>query len=260
MAQQAQQTDQTFQFPMLNIPLSVGKIKDHLNQSTKFLHACKANSTELRYKCYHDMVAIYENDNDTTTMKESQRKSKIVQKAIESEKCRAIYRKIRKILQPTTNGALTRIMVPCLTTTTELPQDFQTFLATTSEDNIQWDSILNKESIDYNLLRFNRNHFRAASASPCGSGLIHDELTFTSLSAQVKELLNGTIPLQWYGNDEILREFLTSFAIPPKIKTMPPIQTTITEDKPKIWILQMERNDDHIAIPTASRSLQSNHN
>jgi hypothetical protein len=74
MAQQVQQKDQTFQFPMLNIPLSVGEIKDHLNQSTEFLHTCKANSTELRYKCFHDMVAIYENNNDTTTMKELQRK------------------------------------------------------------------------------------------------------------------------------------------------------------------------------------------
>ena len=233
MAQQAQQKDQTFQFPMLNIPLSVGEIKDHLNKSTKFLHTCKANSTELRYKCYHDMVAIYENDNDTTTMKESQRKSKIVQKTIKSEQCRAMYRKIRQILQPTTHGALTRIMVPRLKTTTELPEDFQKFLETTAEDNIEWDSILNKESIDYNLLRFNRNHFRAASASPCGSGQIHEELTFTSLSEPAKELLNGTIPPQWYGNDELLREFLTSFAIPPKIQTMPSIPTTITEDDVK---------------------------
>jgi hypothetical protein len=144
-----------------------------------------------------------------------------------------MYRKIRKILQPTTHGALTRIMVQCQKTTTELPEDFQTFLATTAEDNIEWDSILNKESIDDNLLRFNRNYFRAASASPCGSGLFHDKLTFTSFSAPAKKLLNGIIPPLWYGNDELLREFLTSFAIPPKIKTIPPIQTTITEDDVK---------------------------
>ncbi len=129
---------------MLNIPLSVGEIKDHLNQSTEFLNTCKANSTELRYKCYHDMVAIYENhDNDTTTMKELQRKSKIVQKTIKSEQCRTMYRKIRKILQPTTHGALSRIMVRRQKTTTELPEDFQTFLATTAADNIEWDSIVN---------------------------------------------------------------------------------------------------------------------
>ena len=177
------------------------------------------------------MVAIYENDNDATSMKESQRKGKIVQETIMSEQCRSMYRKFRQILKPTTHGTLSQITVPRLKTTNELPEDYyQQFLDTTTKDNIEWDSILSKEFNDYNLLRFNRNHFRAALASPCGYGQIHEELTFTSLSKPAKELLDGTIPPQWYGNDAHLREFLTSFAITPKIKTMPPIQTTITED------------------------------
>ena len=96
----------------------------------------------------------------------------------------------------------------------EPPTNFQEFLATTDNTEIQWDSLLDQRSIDADLLRFKRNHFRAAEASPCCHGLIHNKLTYSSLSPAAKHLLQKNIPQDWYGEDDLLREFLTSFAIP----------------------------------------------
>jgi hypothetical protein len=42
------------------------------------------------------------------------------------------------------------------------------------------------------------------------------------------DLLSGSIPPTWYGNDALLREFLTSFIVPDHIKTIPPIPTLFT--------------------------------
>jgi hypothetical protein len=104
-------------------------------------------------------------------------------------------------------------------------QTSKNFLSTTDDSEIQWDSVLDQTSIDANLLRFNR---RAVSASPCGHGVIHDKLTFNSLSKEASDLLSGSIPAEWHGDNGLLREFLTSFAIPDRIKNIAPIKTTFT--------------------------------
>ncbi len=138
-----------------------------------------------------------------------------------------MFANIRTTVKPQTNGSLSKIQVPRHRNTTECPENYQDFLSHTSEDDIVWDSLLDQSAIDKNLLRLNRQHFRAAAASPCGHGTIHDQLTFTSLSPVAKALLEGTIPPDWYGNDELLREFLTSFIIPDSTKHLPPIDTSI---------------------------------
>ena len=99
-----------------------------------------------------------------------------------------------------------------------------------------------QKSIDLNLLRFNRNHFRAASAFPCGQGIIQEKVTFISLSQPAKDLLNGLIPQEWYGNDELLQEFLSSFAKPESINTMDPISTHITEEDVKFGFGKWEES------------------
>ena len=106
-------------------------------------------------------------------------------------------------------------------------------MSTTDEDDIIWDTLLDKESIETSLLKYNRNSFRAAAASPCGSGRIHKRLTFSSLSRDAADLLAGTIPDDWYGDDDTLREFLTSFAIPDSVKDTKAIPLDITADDVK---------------------------
>lgn len=78
------------------------------------------------------------------------------------------------------------------------------------------------------MVLFNKEVFRAAATSPCGHGVIHDALTFTSLSPEAEDLLKGIVPLEWHGNDQLLREFLASFAIPNTIQDKEPINISIS--------------------------------
>jgi hypothetical protein len=97
-------------------------------------------------------------------------------------------------------------------------------------EEILWETIVDRDEIDQHILHYNRDSFRAASESPCGHGIIHDALTFTSLSPESEALLAGTIPEAWYGTNNYLREFLASFAIPPHVKLNGEIPTSISDE------------------------------
>ena len=98
----------------------------------------------------------------------------------------------------------------------------------TSPDNIVWDTVITQSEIEAHLLTFNREAFRAASESPCGHGVIHDALTFTSISPESEAMLNGIIPPDWYGDNDLLREFLASFQIPDSVLAADPIPTKVS--------------------------------
>lgn len=225
---QTQQQDPTFILPFLDIPLPVSEIHTQLKLTKITLKTSQCNSLALRYRCYTDLLATYANDKDPSTQKESERRAKIVTNTIKSEQCRAMYANIRATVKPSNTGSLSCLLVPHHQQDTELPHNFQEFLASTPTDELHWATLLDKTTIDSNLLRFNREHFRAAAASPCGHGKIHEQLTFSSLSGEAASLLDGNIPKEWIGNDELLREFLTSFIIPDSIKHLPDISTELT--------------------------------
>ena len=227
----ASQHNPEFCLPFKNLALTLTETRYQLQEATKTLKLRQQDSVELRYRSYTDLLAVYENDQNPTTKSESNRKAKIVANTIRSEQCRAMFNNIRQVVKSTNTGGLTKIQVPRHKNHPNYPKDYQTFLAETTEEDIIWDTLLDKQSINTNLLRYNRNSFRAAAVSPCGHGKIHDHLTFNSLSLEAAELLSGTIPADWYGDDELLREFLTSFAIPESVKATAPIPTDITNDQ-----------------------------
>jgi hypothetical protein len=45
-----------------------------------------------------------------------------------------------------------------------------------------------------------------------------------------EELLQGRVPPEWHGNNDLLQEFLASFAIPQNVKEAEAIKTEISED------------------------------
>jgi hypothetical protein len=228
--QQIAQHNASFWLPFLGIHLTSTEIKAHINQAERHLKKCQKDSQGLRHRCYHDILAMYANDDSP----EIKRKFRFVHNTIKSEQCRSMYKNIRNTVKPQQYGGLHCIMAPRHKDSINPPSDYQAFLSTTEDKDIKWDTILDKKTIETNLIRFNRNHFRAASASPCGGkGAIHDQLTFTSLSPHALEMLNGNIPDTWYGNDKLLREFLTSFTIPDRIKDIDPISIEITTDDVK---------------------------
>ena len=228
MEQQTQHHDTTFILPFRDIPLPLSEIQHQLKHAKQALKSSQSNSLDLRFRCYTNMLAVYEADTNPSSKRESTRKAKIVLNTIKAEQSRTMYTNIRNTVKPNTNGSLAHLLVPHHKTSPDLPDNFQEFLASTDKENVQWDSILDKTSINRNLLRFNREHFRAAATSPCGHGLIQDTLSFTSLTPEADALLKGTLPQSWHGNDNLLREFLTSFIIPDDIKHLPQIPSNVT--------------------------------
>jgi hypothetical protein len=230
--QLVQQTNPMFVLPLRSLQLTKDQVTSNLNEAATHLRTCQKNSIELRFQSYADLLATYENDRNPDTKKKSERNACIVRKTIRSEQSRTMFQNIRSVVKPTETSSLNKLMLPRhKDTPATYPKDFQSFLQNTDPDDIIWDTVLDQATIESNLLRYNRNSFRAAAASPCGHGTIFRGLTFNSLSRESEELLSGTIPAHWYGQDHILREFLTSFAIPDNVKTNPAgISTDITED------------------------------
>jgi len=89
--------------------------------------------------------------------------------------------------------------------------------------------VLSRQDIEAHLLSFNKEAFRAAAESPCGHGVIHDALQFTSLSPEAEDLLNGIIPSTWHGDNKLLKEFLASFKIPDTVLAAGPITISISQ-------------------------------
>ena len=103
-------------------------------------------------------------------------------------------------------------------------------LQSTAPSDVVWEKVIDRVAIERQILRYNRDSFRAAAESPCGHCHIHDELTFTSLSPAATALLAGHIPPSWNATSPTLKAFLASFAIPPDVLSAPPISTTFTDD------------------------------
>jgi hypothetical protein len=101
LQEQVKQSDPRFQFPFLYDKLSIDDIRKHLNQATKDLETIQQGSTEQRFQSYQDLLAIYKADTDPTTRPESNRKAKIVQRTIKTEKIRAMFRKIKNTMTQT---------------------------------------------------------------------------------------------------------------------------------------------------------------
>ena len=100
----------------------------------------------------------------------------------------------------------------------------------TQHDSMLWETIIDRPELERHILNYNQESFRAAASSPCGHGVMHDALSFTSLSSASQQLLRGELPPEWKVDDAQLRELLASFAIPEHVRDQPPINTTVTAD------------------------------
>jgi hypothetical protein len=228
--QQIQTHDSCFILPNLGERLSIEEIRQNYNRSSREFRKQQKSSIPSRMKCYYDLLEEYEDDENPETKQESQRKAKIVQRTIASETCRGTFRNIRNVVNPNETTGIAKLLVPKAPTGSNIPEDVYNFLQTTDTSDLLWETVIEKKEIERHLLEYNRTSFRAASESPCGHGIIHDAITFSSLSQASIDLLLGDVPPAWYGDDEALREFLASFAIPEKIRHDTPITSVITAD------------------------------
>ena len=185
--------DKSFQLPEHGIPLDQATVRKHLNASQKALRKLQSSSTDLRIKSYQDLVAAYDADTNHRTIPESRRKAKIANRTIQSEARKRLFGLLRQVVKPSEFSALAKLQIPRSSEATGItpPDNVHQVLKHTSPDNLIWDTIIDKQDIESHLLQYNREAFRAAAESPCGHGLIHDALTFTSLSPDAAALLQG---------------------------------------------------------------------
>ena len=167
---------------------------------------------------------------DPRTQAESRRKVKILQNTIDGESIRQVFGNLRTIVKPTETSSLSKLLIPEQNDLDSNSLSSYRITQDTPIDEISWETVVDRTAIDRHLLQYNRDSFRAASSSPCGHGVIHDALTFSSLSEESEALLAGTIPDEWCGSDNHLRQFLASFAIPSNVKSNEEIPTSISHD------------------------------
>ena len=232
-------TTQRIYFPLQHLDLSTIEIAKFWKQAKQSLKKLQQEARELRYRSYEELLQAYEAD---VYNPESARRAKIVRSTLRTEKCRAMYRQIRVSVKPIQEnvGGLKSIQIPQIPDKSNngepTMQDWDTiyeWLAAHPEGPCRWDSVIDRNEVEQHLLSYNKSSFRAAAASPCGTGTILDDLKFSTLSPAGTNLLNGEFPHQWHGSDKLLRELLISFAAPTSVQESKPISTSITEDDVK---------------------------
>jgi hypothetical protein len=226
--QQIQTYDPDFVLPCLGETLTLTVIREHFNRATRAFRRCQEDSVPLRMKCYLDLLDTYEDDMNPDTKGESQRKATIVRRTLDSETLRGTFRNIRRVVNPTETSGLTKLMIPRSPTAHTAEEDVYRLVQETDPNDLIWETIIDRADIERQLLLYNRNSFRAAAESPCERGLIHDAITFSSLSPASTSILAGEIPYEWSSNDQALREFLASFTVPDPVLNGPAIPTEIS--------------------------------
>ena len=229
---QIREKDPTFTFPLRKEVLSTERIRKEFNKASAAFRKCQQSATPMRLRCYQSLLEQYEDDRNPDTIDECRRKARIVQHTIDGEVLRGKFRDIRRVVKPTANTSLSKILIPRLPFQDE-PDDMaetHRLLQQTDPVDLIWETVVEREQLERTLADYNRHSFRAASESPCGHGLIHDSLTFSSLSPASINLLEGETPQEWHNNDVILRAFLASFTVPDTVRSAGDIPTEITNE------------------------------
>ena len=223
----------SFTFACLDEALTLGQVREYFNRANRHFRKCQRQATSLPHQAYHDLLALYEDDNDPNTKQDSIRKVRIVSNTLAGECTRSTFANIRRVVKPTTTSSLSKVMIPGASETFDPATDsvYQHLQSNTHQDTMMWETIVERPELERHILNFNRESFQAAASSPCGHGIIYDALTFTSLSPASEQLLRGEIPPEWNVDDVQLRELLPSFAIPEHLRDQPPFRTAITEEE-----------------------------
>ena len=185
------QHDPKFRFPHRNSDLPAAEIRTHLNQATKSLRRIQQASDDHRQSTLYDLLAAYESGQTSLSPSESRRRARIVRRTLTTEACRGTFANIRHQIKPEERSGLQYINVPAEPLSTNL-STYQ-YLQQSFTPDILWERVVDRETIEKQILQYNRESFRAAASSPCGHGIIHDELTFTSLSPAAAQFLRGCI-------------------------------------------------------------------
>jgi hypothetical protein len=95
LLQSAQQHTPSFQFPFINVSLSVSDILVNWKSSKQTLREAQATSRDLRFRSYSALLSTYEDDNDPITRPESLRRARILKNTMRTEAIRTKFRNIK---------------------------------------------------------------------------------------------------------------------------------------------------------------------
>lgn len=141
-------------FCLPSAPISVDDIKSHLKAAEAHMRKCQKDSIDLRFRSCVDLLATYDKDTNPYTKSESNRKAKIVCNTLKSERCRAMHCNIRMVAKPSSHGGLTKRLLPRHRDSPTYPENFQELLKNTKEADIIWDTVLDKDTINANPLKY----------------------------------------------------------------------------------------------------------
>jgi hypothetical protein len=229
IARTIQKHDPDFQLPQLNQrKLPKPHLEHQFNLAAQQYRQLSTQAQSLRELSLQDLLQRYLSDEDPTTHEESRRRAKIVERTMRTESLQAYFKEIGNQTKTHQSGSVTKLLIPHH----KDPQVDQQYhpeevFTKFSPSDIVWEHVLDKETIERELLTFNRRSFRKAAASPCGHGVIHDSLGFHGLNPAATSVLDGVIPPNWNIQDPILLEFFKSFARPPQAIANP-INSEIT--------------------------------
>jgi hypothetical protein len=125
-----------------------------------------------------------------------------------------------------TQNGISKILVPSIPGEQINSQsNLQHILETHTDDDIFWETVIDRKEMEEYLLRYNQRLFQAgASISPCGHRPIYEAMKFTGVSLPADQLLSGTIPPEW--DTDHTRLLMISYCCSPdRIKVKRP-QTT----------------------------------
>ena len=204
---QIQVHDPSFAFPYLAITLPEESIRTEFYKATDAFRKCQKNSRPLRMRTYEELLEKYEKDMNSTTMSESRRKAKIVRDTIDGEVLRTKFRDIRCIMRPSTSASLSKLLIPRRANAQQpdSTEIYNLLQNTAEEDCLVWETVVERDQLERHLLDYNRVSFRAAAESPCGHGVIHDAITFSSISPASVQQLAGQVPADWHQDDGDLK-------------------------------------------------------
>ena len=119
---------------------------------------------------------MYESGSSPSTLDEDRRCARIVRKTIQTEACRGLFGPLRSQLKPTACTGPSYVNIPVHDEDTECTTSTHYQYLQAPPDSIIWQKAIDKETIERHVLDYNSESFCAAASSPCGSGIIHDEL------------------------------------------------------------------------------------
>jgi hypothetical protein len=226
LAEQIRQYESEFKFPYQDVPLSSKEIRSHLNSASRALRILQRGADHNRERTLYDLLALYESPASPLSATESKRRSAIIRRTLRSEQSKAIHAHVRSQLNDNAKTGIQFVNVPadCIAD----PSSSYAHLSNNDPSTIIWEKVIDQQQIEQHILHYNQHSFRAAASSPCGNGLIYDELSFTSLSSAASELLQGVIPPHWCHTDYTLSQFLASFAVPESVLLSTPISTSVS--------------------------------